>query len=382
MENLENFYGENLFIFTNYSCSCFEDTVHQSPNESPIYTYKIYSDTSKPIKLAYAAKRGLVRIAKNGTIECENLLGIFIGLANAKRNKIEKFFAENGFIFPLPADEFEAIPYEKIMLLINRLKITVELLSELGKIHTDYFKLLELICNLIFYQPFSFQTKNMESAYTSCLHSFLDLLEKGNNMTESIQRRNEISREEEVFEIEDCTQTTPYEFSIEEYNTIKDKYSSYPPDYQSIVTLFVNYNVKQEERCAIDVLFHYFHDYQSGNAVGELSDKMIENIRKFAKMVIGEEINHNLKGITPMYKIETMEPSWRVDSLLSAMYLSLFYLKPDMQLYRPCANPRCNNYFLVKTTSSRNKYCCRKCADNVTQTRYRKNKKNESSALN
>ncbi len=33
-------------------------------------------------------------------------------------------------------------------------------------------------------------------------------------------------------------------------------------------------------------------------------------------------------------------------------------MKPGLELYRLCANPNCNQYFLVKTTSVRNKYCC------------------------
>lgn len=54
---------------------------------------------------------------------------------------------------------------------------------------------------------------------------------------------------------------------------------------------------------------------------------------------------------------------------------TIFYLKPDLELYRPCDNPRCGRYFLVKTTSTRNRFCSQECCNRVTQDRYRKREK-------
>lgn len=73
---------------------------------------------------------------------------------------------------------------------------------------------------------------------------------------------------------------------------------------------------------------------------------------EIAKYIIGEEINANLDGIHPVYNSETMTTSWKVDSFLCAAYLSIFYLKAALELYRPFDNPRCGRYFLVKTTST------------------------------
>lgn len=95
---------------------------------------------------------------------------------------------------------------------------------------------------------------------------------------------------------------------------------------------------------------------------------------EIAKFLIKEEINYNIKDIHPVYNPETMTPSWKVDSLLSAVYFSIFYLKPDLELYRPCDNPRCGRYFLVNTTSTRKRFCSKECCNRVTQDRYRKRK--------
>lgn len=96
---------------------------------------------------------------------------------------------------------------------------------------------------------------------------------------------------------------------------------------------------------------------------------------EIAKYVIGKEINANLNGIHPVYNSETMTPSRKVDSLLCAAYFSIFYLKPNLELYRLCDNPRCGKYFLVKTTSTRNRFCSQECCNRVTQNRYRKRKR-------
>ena len=109
-----------------------------------------------------------------------------------------------------------------------------------------------------------------------------------------------------------------------------------------------------------------------------MSEEMKFSILEIARHILGEEINANLSGIFPKYDTKTMSPSWKVDSLLSAIYFSIFYLKPDLELYRQCANPRCQRYFLVKTTSTRTKYCCTECCNRVTQDRYRKKKREQN----
>lgn len=137
----------------------------------------------------------------------------------------------------------------------------------------------------------------------------------------------------------------------------------------------------------IDFLFHLQHDfdqletYDMVNGLtfitptdsSSLSENMKATIIEIARFVLGEEINANLNDIHPEYNPQTMAPSWKVDSLL----ISIFYLKPYLELYRQCANPRCKKYFLVKTTSTRTRYCCTDCCNRVTQERYRKKKRED-----
>ena len=373
MKIMENFYGENLYTFTNYACSCNEDVVFEKPDAEPRRTFKLYSDVKKPIKFAYAAKKGLIRLAKNGTIETENILGIFIGLEKASRKKLEQFLSDNGFLFPISEGRFEAIDVQAFMEIVQRLRMTVDLMTELGSANKDYNRMAELALQLTFANPFEMKTEKMETAYVSCHHSFADLIERAEQFQVDSQRKRE-ALEYDVYMVEDTISDGVYQMNVDEYNDITGNYTNYSDILKAVVQLFVNYNGTETERAVIDFLFHWLYVPVKENSEPDSNDKMKTNVQIFAKWIVGEEINHNLSGIRPVYNSENMEPSWKVDSLMSALYFSLFYLKPNMELYRPCSNPRCSNYFLVKSTSSKTKYCCTKCSNNVTQTRYRKKK--------
>lgn len=116
-----------------------------------------------------------------------------------------------------------------------------------------------------------------------------------------------------------------------------------------------------------------------GDSSKGFTEEMKNALIEIAKHVIGKEINANLDSIHPVYNSKTMSPYWKVDFLLCANYFSIFHLKPDLELYRPCENPRCGRYFLVKTTSTRNKFCSQECCNRVTQDRYRKRKREKDS---
>ena len=150
--------------------------------------------------------------------------------------------------------------------------------------------------------------------------------------------------------------------------------------------MYLNDDSSGMNRMITDFLFHYFYDvgmidfsnglsYYTEPNIANFTHEMKGALIEIAKFIIGEEINANLDGIHPVYDSKTMAPAWKVDSLLCAAYFSIFYLKPDLELYRPCDNPRCGRYFLVKTTSTRNRFCSQECCNRVTQDRYRKRRR-------
>ena len=336
------------------------------------------------------------RIAANGTTEEDNILGSLVALPNKKLKDLYNFFERNGFLFPVSNSEYESIDATLLYELIFRIKATVELMTAANEIHKDYEKITHLTLYLMLSEPLQIKMESMTEPYTSCRHSFMDTLVKASALSLSRERQEE-SFNKDTYTVSDTISAPSYELDINEYNDIVSGTSIngtilITPFYKQIAQLYCNYNGSPIERKIIDFLFHLHHDYgqlQTCDMINgfslypsadlsTMSEEMKFSILEIARHILGEEINANLSGIFPKYDTKTMSPSWKVDSLLSAIYFSIFYLKPDLELYRQCANPRCQRYFLVKTTSTRTKYCCTECCNRVTQDRYRKKKREQN----
>ena len=182
----------------------------------------------------------------------------------------------------------------------------------------------------------------------------------------------------------------------EEYEDIADDYTfsnRYPGIddmfFRDVVYLYRNAaSATLENRRIIDYLFHFMHQVaipEKSHSNGDmrtysepkldaLDERLKEGALTAARIILDKEINTNLNGISPHYDIERLEPSWKTDSLLSALYLSVFFLRPGIEIYRRCGNPNCNRSFLVKTTSMKQKYCSLECSNAMAQRFYRKRK--------
>lgn len=383
----ENFFETILFKYENDTCDCVTDIEHIVPGEKPIVKFKIQALSEQKSKFAYAVKKGLVRIAPNGTIEEPNLLGTLLALPSKKDKELSEFIKSNGFIFPVNSDAYEEVDKPSLLRIINRLKMTVELMTAANEIKKDYPKILELIVSLIFADDIHFQTSEMQEPYSSCHHKYKDLTTTPPTMLSKERQQEEFDGD--VFHIADSIEGSTL-VDIQEYNDVISGSSSNTafnnPLYKSILLMYVNTYNTGIERTITDLLYNYFHNvglvypagdkiYAQAPKVENITTQMKSSIIEVANYIIGEEINANLYGIHPIYNTETMSPSWKVDSLLCAAYFSVFYLKPGLELYRPCDNPRCGKYFLVKTTSTRNRYCSTECCNRVTQDRYRKKRR-------
>ena len=367
-ENKDIFYENFLFRFDGYGCDCVEDIIHISPGEEPNITFKLQSLPENKITFAFAAKKGLVRIAPNGTVDEENILGSLIALPSKSDKVLKQFIKNNGFIFPVGSSSYEEFDKQQVLSIIQRLRLTVDLMTAANEINKDYAKIFSIILKLLFAGEFKIKIESMEYEYTSCHYSYSDIFR--NPPTNISYERSQEEFNSDVFQIKDSIYGI-YPFNIGEYYDIIGGYQSKQGIDSTllinITAMYVNYNGSSIERKITDVLFHYI--YETDNSSQKLKDTLVE----VANYIVGQEINANLKGIHPVYDSTKMMPSWKVDSLLCAAYFSIFYLKPNLELYRPCANPRCGKYFLVKTTSTRKIYCSPDCCNRITQDRYRKN---------
>lgn len=146
-------------------------------------------------------------------------------------------------------------------------------------------------------------------------------------------------------------------------------------------------------RKTIDLIFHYFCEvgtvkdikedgtieYYGTPNTNKLTSDMKTRILEIAKLVIAEEINANMGSIHPMYDAEKMTPSWHVDTLIGGLYFSIFYMKPDLELFRRCR--QCGQFFTVKATSTRKVYCDDLCRNRYQQSMHRKRKREKEENL-
>lgn len=383
MPELKNSFFEGiLFRYETSSCDCVEETIHTSKDAAPQHCIKLQAIPTEKKSFAYAAQQGLVRIAKNGSIEESNILGRLMSLPNKPKKELFSFISDNGFLFPVSQNNYESFDERTLFLLIERLKSVIELMTEINMIRKDYDKIAHHIFSLLFAPDISVKTESMSEEYHTYHHPINDIL-KTASIELSDNRRQE-AFEGNTFAFSDSVYSN-YLLDVDEYKDIVSGYSSTQGFsdslFKSITGLYMNYQGDESLRRIIDFLFHYFHEVSSikqdlsfytkpskKNLTKEIKEAMID----VAKLIIGEEINANLTGIHPIYDSNKMTPSWKVDSLLCAAYFSIFYLNPELELYRPCQNPRCGRYFLVKATSTRVRYCSTACCNRVTQDRYRK----------
>lgn len=56
---------------------------------------------------------------------------------------------------------------------------------------------------------------------------------------------------------------------------------------------------------------------------------------------------------------------WQCSYLMQAIYLDLYQLLLNPGEYHRCANPECNNYFLISGRRADKRYCCNRCASKM-----------------
>ena len=125
----ENFYENILFKFESCSCDCVEDIEHITPGMEPKRTFKLQAHPEQKRIFGYAAKKGLVRISDNGSIEQSNILGELIALPGKDSKELARFMKDNGFIFPISSMGYQEIDELSLYNIIDRLRLTVELMT-------------------------------------------------------------------------------------------------------------------------------------------------------------------------------------------------------------------------------------------------------------
>ena len=306
----ENFFENILFRFESCSCDCVTDLEHIAPGEEPIRKYKLQALPESKLLFAYAAKKGLVRIAPNGTIEEANVLGTLMALPSKSVKELSSFMKENGFLFPVSAGRYEEIDASILYSIMERLRMTVELMTAANEIQKDYQKIFLLTINLLFAGDLTIQTDAMAQAYSTKHHSYIDLLQSA-NLNVSYEREHEAFNSD-FYTVADTIYGS-YQLPIQEYNDIKGGYSTKPgfndPLFRNIMGLYLNLESSGIEKNITDLLFHYFHEVGMLDFSNGLAYYEEPNLDAFTKEYSSTDI--------PQKRLHMISFSWFSNSTVS-----------------------------------------------------------------
>ena len=396
---MSSFVNEKYVVRSNKT-DCFMDTTHDSAGMAHTFLC-IRALPESPLLFAYMPQEGLVRVNPNtGAVESNNLLGQLMGIRDGDEETMMQFFRENGFLFPIANDVLEHFPFESIFSVVRRARETLNMMSLLYEPRIQYKKIMSTICWLTL-SP-RLQLRSMDESkneFKTCLHSymrFMDTLYAGhyNALPADPYEYGDIQVADTVY---------PPQFSVpseemmemEMNNSMGELPTSLLNKYYATL-IFVNEKGHNPlDKKVIDYFYHLTReagniisisdkgpevafDNDNANVVSRLSEQMRSATIDVAKITIKEELDYAINAIYPSYDIDTMTGSWVIPDLYSALLFSLFYLKPDTELYRKCDNPNCGRYFLVRTTNSRRKYCCSACSNAMQQRKHRQKTKKAS----
>lgn len=376
---------KTMFEHTGYGCNYVMDIENVAPGEKPKATIKVCSEPSRQLLFSYASRDGLNLTGKAGGIKEKNILGRLLALPKNDIGKTMCFFKQYGFFLPLSRDEYSSIGADDLLTVVNRVKATVHLYNSINK--KDYKGVLLAAAFLLYLPVVSMITP--EDKFSTCEHTFTHLIRTYNLFPD-------LSTDPEVFS--KGTYTVPDLFlghdnhiDVEFYNKIRSgadtkMKGSKDPQFKNLTAMYVGCrDIGEETRMLIDFFFHFQTEvavfkeisYGSINPYSHIdenafSDNIKECLLKIARIVVAEEINYNIRGIHPKYNGGTLSASWQVDTLIQALYFSIFYMSTG-QIYKECENPNCgrDKYFLVESTRVNKKYCCTQCSNAAAAQRYR-----------
>ena len=376
---------KTMFQHEGYGCLCAKDTVNTSPDEAPTVTLKVCPDTSTQLLFSYAPKDGLNMTGVAGGLHEKNILGKLLALPKGDIDKHIEFIEKYGFLYPLPENEYTAIEASDLMEIINRIKSTIRLYSYINK--KDYRGVLIHVVYLL-YAPVT-ELRIGDDVFSTCTHRFKSLLDSYNLFPD-------LSREPEVaangtYSVDDAFLRKKNVIDISFYNAVRsgsDTALQGSKDlwFKNLMAMYIGCkDVDEETRFLIDFFYHlqtevsvikevHFGSFKSYTTFSEdaLDDSFKNALLKIARIVVAEEINHNIRGIHPKYNGGKLTATWQVDTLIEALYFSIFYMR-NGEMYKECENPNCkrDSFFLVEATRTNKHYCCEQCRNAAGAQRYR-----------
>ena len=381
----------NLFELDSNACKCEKDTKNVVPGEPPETTLKIYSLSDRPIHFSYSDKDGLNLTGPQGRVIIKNILGQVLALKEGDADGVIRLIEKAGFILPISFQNYEAIEFNALMKIIRRIKATVNLMNAIdGKNIYEQMRMFQAMTYLLYDDPIELDLEGMR--YVTCPHALNELLRKPIPLRDFRGDRDSIL-ENGNFEVSDSISSSGRaEVSHDLYNQMQmGSFGTNPgqgssnyrnlffayistmkkqSDWAPIVDFYMNY---QNQAGIIDYVDLDSITYYDPKAQFSLNDNLKKALPKVARMVLSNEINHNISSIHMQYDGEGLAPKWKIETLLQALYFAIFYMKPGIKMYKRCANPNCKRdvFFLTDRTKTNKEYCSTQCRSAAGQRRRR-----------
>lgn len=395
MIDTENFFnlGTDYFSFVGQKCH-FDIQKNDDSHIASKNILTISTDSNEKMYFSFSGNDGLCLTTEFGSIIQKNVLGKFLSLPANNAKELLEFFDKYGYFFKMTSNESNIVDFNQLIQVTYHIKAALLLMNALQQSSIDYDNILQLTLFLLLSPKVEMRITEKQT-YTGYHESTIDIID---SVIATTDNSSYITIDnEDYYNIPDIVYGKPYNLRVDEYEDISTGEHfmySYPGiddlRYKRITIAYKNsHHVSKIQRLVIGFLFHFMNTngvvknvtFDSGiEFYGEpnynLDDQMKKALLLIAKYMLAQEINHHVSRMKPIYNPITLEPSWKAPNLLTTLYFSLFYMKPKSEIYRKCANPSCTNFFLVKTSNSRKKYCCDACRNASNQRDYRLRQKN------
>lgn len=354
-----NFFINSSFIYENKYVNCSLQTIINESGKKYNFIFEPSESSNNTIKFAYQANAGLVRVnSNNGSIEETNILGDFTKIVkivnkDKKANAYLNFFNKNGFLFNVTEQRLYSM--DDLDLYANRINETIHLQALLNSNKKN--RNLDIIDTIKFLLETDVQNKNQ---FNKLLSTASNVVYKNNSIYDDVYMKYNVLNSDLIIDL--MSKSRDFDLLTEDsfFNQVFTAYISPRDkkynDWYKLVSFFV----------------HYYINMFNKNE-NPIDEKMVDALIIGAKYLYKEEIDFYISDIRPCYDIQKEGPSWHMNSLLSCLYLSIFYLNTKLQIYKECEY--CGKLFLVKATSFNRKYCSDACANNANAARFRARKK-------
>lgn len=299
--------------------------------------------------------------SRKSEIEEINILMDFISINYGNIESLEDFFRFNGFLFKIGNESYSLFKCKDLFLISHRMKLLIELIDELSNEEADYNKLIKHTAYLLLVPSISLEADGAivyESANIAGSYFTDDFVSEKSDYYDF----ENTFLEEDILYVDNYSWQNLYETYLHSHGEI-----DFEPinEIEFLSVIYANINhidlkdtaVLNDEKVKLDS-----------------SDKII--ILDAARKAIKQEIDHHLSNITPTYNSDSLEASWDIPDLITALYFSILFSNPNFKILKNCKNPNCINYFTVHKSNNRKMYCSTACGNAVSQRRFReKNKK-------